>query len=429
MLFKIKAHTQEGENEVFYYDNIANTVKNSDNRRVYFWTKKKFEGIKQPLVNKKKVFSPTNPLNKSKEVNALKIQLGLKCNYSCSYCSQAATRMRVADDKAPTKADVDNFFKTLDEQGIKVWNKGRIELWGGEPLVYWKVLQYLVPKLRERWSEASISMVTNGSLLDKKKVDFFIKHKVHITISHDGPGFSLRDKNDPLDDPKTLSVWKYLLEKSVEAKMPMGFNVVISPANCDLYKLADFFKTKFDERAGFGFEGIVNYHSDSQSLMVFDKAKRELLTQQIFEILTSQWDNPVWHSLRKRAISLLEWMVYAKNTNNFGAKCESPSSKVLPVTLKGEVLNCQNCDPVEYSIGKLDDFDNVVNDAFLHWSLRPNCKNCFALSSCKGGCPYLDHKEHHINCRAERMFHSAIFAAVWFHLTDTIIDSVEPINE
>ena len=232
-----------------------------------------------------------------------------------------------------------------------LWDKGRIELWGGEPLVYYKVLKYLIPKLRNRWKKAFISIVTNGSLLDKEKIDFFLKYNVHITISHDGPGFHLRNKDDPMNDPKMVEIWKYLLDKSIEAENPMGFNVVISPANYDLYKIAEFFK-KFDERVSFGFEGIVNYHSDSQSLMIFDKQKRDTLTQQIFEIITSQWDNPVWHSIQQRAIRLLEWLVYAKPANSISAKCESTSDQVLAVTLKGDVLSCQNCDPVEFKIGR-----------------------------------------------------------------------------
>lgn len=107
MLFKINAHTVDGEKEVFYYDNITNAVKNSDKRRLYFWTDKKFEGIKQPYMEKKEVFSPKNPLKK--------------------YCSQASNRINDTS-KYPTEADVDKFFDIIDEQNILLWDKGRIEL-------------------------------------------------------------------------------------------------------------------------------------------------------------------------------------------------------------------------------------------------------------------------------------------------------------
>lgn len=114
MLFKINAHTVDGEKEVFYYDNITNAVKNSDKRRLYFWTDKKFEGIKPPYMEKKEVFSPKNPLKKQRKLNALKIQLGLKCNYSCAYCSQASNRINDTS-KYPTEADVNKFFDIIDE--------------------------------------------------------------------------------------------------------------------------------------------------------------------------------------------------------------------------------------------------------------------------------------------------------------------------
>ena len=35
------------------------------------------------------IHHPTDPAGKSRDIRHLKLQLGLKCNYSCQYCSQA----------------------------------------------------------------------------------------------------------------------------------------------------------------------------------------------------------------------------------------------------------------------------------------------------------------------------------------------------
>lgn len=72
--------------------------------------------------------------------------MGLKCNYACSYCNQA-TQVPNSFQGNPEEAQ-----KFLDE--LDTWFKGdgnntRWEFWGGEPLVYIKVLRVLAEGLRK----------------------------------------------------------------------------------------------------------------------------------------------------------------------------------------------------------------------------------------------------------------------------------------
>jgi hypothetical protein len=132
---------------------------------------------------------------KSREVSTLKIQLGLRCNYSCSYCNQASA---VADATVTRSADAQAFLERLGD-----WLRGaprRIEFWGGEPLLYFAKLKPLVPALRQRFPAAMFSVVTNGSLLDGEILDFIETWDLHVAVSHDGPGQHLRGP-DPFEDP------------------------------------------------------------------------------------------------------------------------------------------------------------------------------------------------------------------------------------
>src|ERR1017187_2882077 len=73
---------------------------------------------------------------KSNDLKTLKIQLGLGCNYSCGYCKQAihvnASEHSNMKDVTKFIAEFDLWCKTPKEDDI------RIELWGGEPFVYFK---------------------------------------------------------------------------------------------------------------------------------------------------------------------------------------------------------------------------------------------------------------------------------------------------
>lgn len=434
MKFAIDCHKVDSPSENVHYtfDNEKNKIYKDNGKPLYLWTNPKFEGIKEnKYLPADGTFDSDRPLTKSNLINALKIQLGLKCNYNCSYCSQAATRQTDKDAKFPSEEVINSFFEKLDKMDVQLWETGRIELWGGEPLVYWKALKHLIPELRVRYPKAGISMVTNGSLLTREIVDFLCENKVHVTISHDGPGFNLRHEKDPLldEDTSIKDVWLYLFEESKKIGMPMGFNVVITPANYNLYKIRDFFKKNFHEDASFGFEGVVNYHSDAQSLVIFDKEKKAEFNQIVFDILTQEWDDPHWNSLRNRAVGMLETIIYNTKSKRFSAKCESTSENVLPINLDGTVLSCQNCDPKDFGLGNIEDLKTLTNEKFTHWSKRPHCKECFLLCGCKGGCPYLNEKEHVVTCRNERLLWASIFAAVWWHLTETVIDNITPITD
>jgi hypothetical protein len=103
------------------------------------------------------------PLGKSRAPRILKIQLGLSCNYACSYCNQA---FQIADATVSKLTDVEHFLIELDR-----WITGApetIELWGGEPFLYWAKIKRLVHALAERFPAARFSIVTTGSLLSRE---------------------------------------------------------------------------------------------------------------------------------------------------------------------------------------------------------------------------------------------------------------------
>jgi len=91
--------------KTFYYDNESNVISDSTG---FIWEYPKPGGAfngKESLP-----FSKENPLKKSKEIDIIKIQLGLSCNYSCDYCSQRF----VERPPETSKKDIDAFMAQLD---------------------------------------------------------------------------------------------------------------------------------------------------------------------------------------------------------------------------------------------------------------------------------------------------------------------------
>src|SRR6185295_15323649 len=158
-------------------------------------------------------------------------------------------------------ADADRFIESL-----ALWLSGaprRIEFWGGEPFVYFAKLKKLVPALHQRFPEAELNIVTNGSLIDEEILDFIERYDIRIAVSHDGPGQHLRGP-DPFDDAERAK-WLRELWRRRGPDGKMSFNAVFSPANCDVEKTHRWFVDKVgDPEVALSTEGaVVTYDGDA----------------------------------------------------------------------------------------------------------------------------------------------------------------------
>jgi len=111
----------------------------------------------------------------------------LRCNFKCVYChaSAAAESKKGLDmDKRTAKKTVDMIFRSparnLD-----------IEFQGGEPLLNWGIVKYIVEYVREKERSEkrniNLKLVSNFSLMDDEKLKFFFDNNVGLCTSLDGP--------------------------------------------------------------------------------------------------------------------------------------------------------------------------------------------------------------------------------------------------
>ena len=73
-------------------------------------------------------------------LKTIKIQLGLKCNYSCEYCSQRFVPRNSddtyahQDESEKTANEIEEFVKKFDD--VDMGEEPHFEMWGGEPFLY-----------------------------------------------------------------------------------------------------------------------------------------------------------------------------------------------------------------------------------------------------------------------------------------------------
>jgi len=112
------------------------------------------------------------------------VVLTTRCNSRCVYC-QAEASPSQASMSLKTATKILDFLFSSNSRSI------RLEFQGGEPLLNWEALEFLVVQAQKQnkfeKKDLLISLVSNLTLFDKKKMSFLLKHGVEICTSLDGP--------------------------------------------------------------------------------------------------------------------------------------------------------------------------------------------------------------------------------------------------
>lgn len=359
-----------------------------------------------------KAISPQNPGRKRFPVRALKIQMGLKCNYRCSYCNQTAR----PDDSHGNPALARQFLEAMPR-----WfapppesDKFRIEFWGGEPFAYWRTMRLLGDELRKRYPRALFSVVTNGSILDDDKIAWLERNEVLVTISHDGPGQRANRGIDPFDAPKSAAALRKLYLK-LRPKGLINFNCVLATNNKSLAAIREFIAERLEsppEDIPLATEEVVlPYESAGMRLSLQStedcEALKNTLTREIadgsaFEVLN------VREKLRDFFLSL------AKGRPSYALtqRCGMDREDTIAVDLAGNVLTCQNTAAGDgHCIGTVKNFEGIRLNTSWHWMARPECRSCPVLQLCKGGCMRLKGRQWEQACRNSYSYNLAMLKA------------------
>lgn len=335
----------------------------------------------------------------------LKIQVGLGCNYSCSYCSQGGQK-----EELTSTADAESF-----DLGWVEGAPDKVEFWGGEPMLYWKKIQALVPKVEERFPSARKSVVTNGTLLTKERVDWLFDHGFSMAISHDGPGQALRGE-DPLEDPETRAVWRYAFDKFGDK---ICINSVITPMNFDLFALHRW----FEERLGnvkLNVEDVVTNYGGAE----LSDADLKPLYEKIREYASSGLAM-AFPRIRWSMLQFMETLMLSKPLEGSHQVCGMDRKDQLAVDLNGNVLTCQNAGAASgHKIGTIDDLENVKLDTATSYMRRENCASCPVVHMCYGSCMFLEGKEFESSCRASYWYNRALLEGVIKLLIGKEIDTI-----
>jgi uncharacterized protein len=410
MIFEIIGKTLEGKERTFHYDNCNNALSDTEGNVYKDQTTKPYTDMQSIS------FSKDEPLvGKSVNVSTVKIQLGLSCNYNCSYCSQRF----VAHAPETNKNDIDGFLEKLDN--LLIGDNTKFEFWGGEPLVYWDTLKLLAEKIdkkyRHKLEGIKFSTITNGSLLTEEICDWFYNMGFSIAISHDGPGQRVRG-DDPFDNPEKR---KLILDfyRKMKNENRISFSAMLNSTNYSRKVVYDWFVDLTGDIDVTLSEGSIidTYNEGGVANTLSGNHEHFNFRKTAFNDIRETCGDIGFFGHTQKINNFTHDVLAQTSADNMGMKCGMDRKDVIALDLRGDVITCQNISAVEIALngeshhcGNIENLGDIQITTATHWSNRPNCSNCPVLRLCKGSCMILDGEMWDVTCNSSYSDNISLFA-------------------
>ncbi len=175
----------------------------------------------------------------------------LRCEHSCPYCQVS----RQTEDKSLFDMDEGTASKAIDFALQGPSRRMKFEFQGGEPLLNFKLIKYVVYESKKRninyGKDLSFIIATNLAVITDEILDFCKKEGVGISTSLDGPR-DIHNANRPRPGKNS---YELTVEGIKKARVKVGFNNV-NALMTTTDKSLDHVEEIIDEYVKLGFNGI-----------------------------------------------------------------------------------------------------------------------------------------------------------------------------
>ena len=330
-------------------------------------------------------FRANTPKQKDNDIRIVYFLLTSACNFKCKYCF-VKTRMKKPDNTYMTKEIAEKGLLLL-KRNLNNEHETRIIFYGGEPLLNFEVMKYVVERVKELDMNISYTVMTNGSIVNSEIMDFLKENKFSVGVSIDG----LEDTNDEMrideNEKGTFNLINSTIATFIENGVNINFSCTISKHNMnkldEIIAIADKYKIK-----SLGY----NLPSENENIVLTEDEKQEIV-RNLMKAEDIIFDKRIYEDriILRRLKSFIEKTVFFKDCAGYGQQ--------IAITPTGQVGVCHALWPDEVNNVKNVYFDIDVNYSelvkehpyWIEWFNRtsfnmPACWNCEAISMCGGGC-------------------------------------------
>ena len=329
--------------------------------------------------------SRTSNAQSGDNLRCLELSVSESCNFRCTYCTfwrnKAEKGVSVMHPNIAVSI-VQDFIATLPKER-RNGKRPLIYFGTGEPLLNWKAIKKVVEYVRgiPGGSEINLSLITNGSLVTKEKLEFLKLHNVSVGISLDGPPDIQRIQRpaaSPNVDSGTVVLDALCLAREI------GFQFSSLSATYDTPGFEQHARYVLDLCSEYS---IPEFDLDYDIGSLHENSDVEQISEEILAC---------YYAARARNIGVFGyWIVpyenIIQNKKNIPEFCQNYSGESVCITPKGEFKLC-GYEPA--SIGAFSNIraalkSKVYPEKILlnEQSVLKSCKNCEIEGVCAGQCP------------------------------------------
>ena len=304
------------------------------------------------------------------------------CGSYCKYCFEHNRNKKMMNK--------DDFTKIIDKcYSNYVRNYGenepfKVSLFGGEPFANWDLIEYALKYSREKGYKIEYGVTTNLVHLTDHMIDVIEDYELGLLISIDG----IRDIHNRYRS-NSYDLVSNNIKRLVERGLKYLIEVRMTIMPQDLDNLLDSIKSIVDL-------GIVNIApvpvSDTKwsdtDILNLEKAL-DGVWQWLIDIYNDN-DNKNNISIKFIEDYIESVLVLSYDKNN---KCSAGKNLNCSIGCDGEIYPCHQRHTIKTNNEKLlfgNFFDDDIKDVDFNNKETKSyykCDDCFAKSSCRGGCP------------------------------------------
>ena len=308
--------------------------------------------------------------------NRIVLMLASGCNMGCAYCFEKDVpfyRRPAVMTREMADHILDWFIKHQEGK------YARIQLYGGEPLLNWPVLTYVVERMsgwaRENDIDLSHYLITNGTLLDDERIQWLASHGVLVQVSVDGDG-ETHDRFRLLKSGEgTFDKIRQSIEELSRQRVDFNLRAVITRRNTDPAAVIDGLRSLGAEKVSF--EVVATDNPDAR----LTEADWDAFNRKYLEHVGLPYES--WYQLTSEMRTAIS-RICNRERASYG--CGAGISEVT-VAPDGSIYECERLFRGPYarisddmSLADLDSrFLTMVDE-------RPICRDCWARYLCGGGC-------------------------------------------
>lgn len=313
----------------------------------------------------------------SKNHLSLTIAPTMACNFKCVYCYEGSRVKNVT----MTQEVMDGVIEFIKKSECKSLS---ITWYGGEPLCAWEKIVEFNNKIDNLHLESfTQSIVTNGSLLDERKIEYMYEKKFSfIQITLDGSE-EIHNKSRPMKNGNNsyntimtkLDLLNMYSKKGM--KLPVSIRVNITEENAQEFSVLHKELSEKYEKNFFIYPGFVTKSDENEchttTCLTFDK-------EADFILKLSKENGIITNRL------------FPEGNRLMGCGAQVVSNYVI--SPKGDLYKCwEDISDESKTVGNVITGFNDKNNINYQFIVKTTgfendtCKKCVFLYSCMGGCP------------------------------------------